>query len=215
MEVASPLPFAPATAGTKRTLACSPQLVDPAHLGGLSGSSLTDDHREHRTAKKRRFHAETSIEALAEDFSSHSLLFKNSISPSKSIFSQATVLKRSRQEPLSPSNEDLKKTVSEQAATIDSLNAEKSALESTVSLLQAENEKIGKDNQILRRAVSIQQERYKNTQNELKESHTHRALSDERIRGLEQMILTLRYHLHAQQSHVGNDFMHQPPPDVF
>lgn len=124
-------------------------------------------------------------------------------------------MKRCRQEPLSPVAEDMKKTVSDQASVIKSLKAEKSTLESTLNALQTEHEKVLKDNQILRRAVSIQQDRLKVSENELKTFQKQRALADERIKGLEQMIMSLRYHLQAQQSHVGNDFMHQRPPDVF
>jgi chromosome segregation ATPase len=124
-------------------------------------------------------------------------------------------LKLVRQESPNPAQEDLKKTVNEQAAMIDTLKSEKSDLESTVDALKTDHDRVLKENQILRRAVNFQQERFTNSENELKTTKSQRAECDERIRCLEQMILSLRYHLQAQETHRGNDFMHHRPPDVF
>lgn len=112
-------------------------------------------------------------------------------------------------------NEDLKKVVREQSLVIDSLKTEKLDLASSLNLLKVDHEKIAKENQILRRAVAIQQERHQTIENEMKNARKDRVESDERIRVLEQMILSLRYHLQAQQSHVENDFLNQRPSDVY
>lgn len=66
MEVASPLTLV--SSANKRSLACSPPL----------GSD--------RMSKRRRFHADTSVDALSEDFSAHSLLFKAKQQGQPSIF---------------------------------------------------------------------------------------------------------------------------------
>lgn len=57
----------------------------------------------------------------------------------------------------------------------------------------------------------IQQERQNTAETEMK---AVKEQAGERIRALEQIILSLRYHL-QQQQHVGNDFMGQTPPDVY
>ena len=102
--------------------------------------------------------------------------------------------------------------IQEQASLIESLKADNSGLEQSLSSLKTGHERITKENQILRRAVSIQQERHVQADREVK---AVKAQADERIRGLEQIILSLRYHLQTQQNNVGNDFMHQRPPDVY
>jgi predicted nuclease with TOPRIM domain len=109
----------------------------------------------------------------------------------------------------------LKKLVLEQSLTIDTLNTEKLDLVTSLNSLKVDHEKIAKENQILRRAVSIQQDRYQIIESDIKNARKDRVELDERIRVLEQMILSLRYHLQAQQTHVENNFLHQRPPDVF
>jgi chromosome segregation ATPase len=116
---------------------------------------------------------------------------------------------------MSPLHEDLKKTVKDQSLMIESLKTEKLDLSSSLTSLKADHEKIAKENQILRRAVTIQQERYQVAENDLKTARRDRLESDERIRVLEQLILSLRYHLQAQQTHVESDFLNQRPPNVY
>jgi len=77
MEVASPLSFTPA--GSKRSLACSPQLMEPSN-----NHRQEDD--EQRVTKRRRF--DKAMDSLSEDFSSHGLLFSKSLTPNKGIFGQ-------------------------------------------------------------------------------------------------------------------------------
>jgi len=99
---------------------------------------------------------------------------------------------------------------------IESLKKDKSSLESSVETLKSEHERTQKENQLLRRAVNIQQDRQNHAEKEIKAAQEYRADAEERIRKLEQVVLALRYHLQAQQpSQLGNDFMGQRPPDVF
>lgn len=83
MEVASPLPFTPG-AGTKRSLACSPQLFDTTNRAAMEISE------EPPVAKRRRFQATTDI-----DERSSTSVFPFPNSPSKSMFtaSQGKVLR--------------------------------------------------------------------------------------------------------------------------
>ena len=246
MEVASPLAFGPAR--TKRSLACSPQLVDSSDMLNISEMNMVDDNLQ-RASKRCRFHTDASIDDLSRDFSSHSIFFRNNntTTPSKNnlqsnnsgtyIISQsllgvctfliisnivcyislASLLKRFRQEaPISnPVNEELKKALNEQSSAFESLKIEKADLESALNSLRTDHERVVKENSILRRAVTYQQERHSKTETELKAAQKQQTESQERIRSLEQMILSLRYHLQAQQSHRESDFLHHRPPDVF
>jgi len=127
--------------------------------------------------------------------------------------------KRPRSGSSSPVHNDLKLVVDEQAAVIESLKKDKSKLESTVATLKSDNERSKKENQLLRKAVNIQQERQNQAEREVKAAQEQKAEAEERIRKLEQMVLALRYHLQAQQpsNQIGNDFMGNPPrpPDVY
>jgi predicted RNase H-like nuclease (RuvC/YqgF family) len=112
---------------------------------------------------------------------------------------------------------DLSVVVQEQAQEITSLKQDKNTLESCVNELRAENEKVVNENKILKRAVTIQQERQNQAASEVEAARNYKAEADDRMRKLEHMIMTLRYHLQAQHSNPGNDFMDftQRPPDVF
>ena len=116
----------------------------------------------------------------------------------------------------SPVQSELKRVVDEQNAAIESLKKDKSNLESSVASMRTETERTQKENQLLKRAVTIQQERQNQAEKEIKAAQEYRVDAEERIRKLEQVVIALRYHLQAQQpSHVGNDFMSPRPPDVF
>jgi chromosome segregation ATPase len=112
---------------------------------------------------------------------------------------------------------DLNVIVQEQAQEIASLKHDKAALESCVNGLRVENEKVVNENKILKRAVTIQQERQNQAASEVEAARTYKAEADDRMKKLEHMIMTLRYHLQTQHSNPGNDFMDftQRPPDVF
>jgi len=121
-------------------------------------------------------------------------------------------LKRSRPTgATSPVQKELQRVVDEQATLIESLKKDKSGLEQSLATLKSDHERVVKENQILRKAVTIQQERKNAAENEVKTVKTEAA---ERIKGLENVISQLRYHLQTQHN-VGNDFMHQRPPDVY
>lgn len=92
----------------------------------------------------------------------------------------------------------------------------KTNLESSLASLRSDHEKTQHENKILKRAVTIQQERQTQAGNDLEAARGYKVDADDKIRRLEQMILSLRYHLQAQ-SHPGNDFMGFPPqpPDVY
>lgn len=90
----------------------------------------------------------------------------------------------------------------EQAGLIESLKKDKSTLESSLQSLQSEHDRVTKENQILRKAVNIQQERQIHAESELKAAHN--------------LVLSLRYHLQTQHySNNGNDFLNNLPPDIF
>ena len=83
--------------------------------------------------------------------------------------------------------------------------------------LKSEHDKVLSENKILKRAVTIQQERQNQAASEIDAARQFKFDAEDRIKKLEQIILSLRYHLQAQQSHPGNDFMGFPPrpPDVY
>jgi DNA repair exonuclease SbcCD ATPase subunit len=111
---------------------------------------------------------------------------------------------------------DLQKLVSTQAGEIETLKRGKGDLETSLNNLQGEHDKVAHENKILKRAVTIQQERQNQALSELTAARQFRVDAEERIRKLEQLVLSLRYHLQAQQMNTpGNDFMGFPPPDVY
>ena len=90
-------------------------------------------------------------------------------------------------------------------------------MEDSLASLKTDYERVSKENHVLRRAVQIQQDRQNQTETELKNAHKYKVDSEERIKKLEHMIMSLRYHLQAQQAPVGSDFLNNShrPPDVF
>lgn len=191
--------------------------------------SMTDDPSSmQRAFKRRRFQPDTAMDdnnngGITTD-NSHYHPFVN-MSLSKNIFggtninnAAVTSMKRSRTDGESESDTNLDRLVQQQASEIDTLKAAKVNLEVTLEGLKNEHEKTINENRILKRAVTIQQERQTQASNELEAARQFKVDAETSIRRLEQMILQLRYHLQTQQSHPGNDFMgfHQhPPPDVY
>jgi hypothetical protein len=128
------------------------------------------------------------------------------------------IVKRSRQGSCSPSpaQNDLSRVVDEQAALIESLKKEKAVVVASMASLKSDHERTCKENVVLRKAINIQQERLNQAEGHVKAGQEYRAEAEDRIKKLEQVILSLRYHLQTQQSYVGNDFMNHPrPPDVY
>lgn len=123
-------------------------------------------------------------------------------------------MKRCRTEALQG---DWQRVVSSQAAEIQTLKSDKANLETSMNNLKAENEKVLNENRILKRAVTIQQERQNQAASEIEAARQYKFDAGEQIKKLEQIILSLRYHLQAQQSNPGNDFLGFPPrpPDVY
>jgi DNA repair exonuclease SbcCD ATPase subunit len=123
-------------------------------------------------------------------------------------------LKRLRHDHSSP-QKDVTRVVEEQASLIDSLKKDKTGLETNLTCLKTDHDRIIKENQILRRAVTIQQDRQTQAENELKAAHQYRNEAEDKMKKLDQVILSLRYHLQAQQPSYGNDFLNNRSHDVF
>ena len=102
--------------------------------------------------------------------------------------------------------------VEEQATEIRRLKAEK---DSAPRELSAQNEKLEGENKLLKRAVTIQNDRQHQLNAELEGARQFKAQADDRIRRLEQMCLTLQYQLQANSVNAGNDFLNPRPPDVY
>lgn len=90
-------------------------------------------------------------------------------------------------------------------------------MQSEISKLTESQEKTLHENKILKKAVALQQHRQNAANNELTAARNYKVETDNKIKALEQVINSLRYHLQAQQPHVGNDFLglNQRPPDVY
>lgn len=139
---------------------------------------------------------------------------------SKSVFAGNASLKRCRQDALAiapaQNQQDLERVVETQASEIEYLKTAKANLETSLAELKTEHDKTLSENKILKRAVTIQQERQTQASNHLEQARQYKVGAEENIRRLEQMIVQLRYHLQAQQV-PQNDFMGFPPnpPNVF
>ena len=102
---------------------------------------------------------------------------------------------------------DLQATIDEQKAVIESLQNDKSVIETSFQELKTTHEKTLKENQILRKAVSIQQDKQTNLEGQLRQQD---ADYQAKIKNLENVILSLKYHLSASNS---SDFASfRPPP---
>lgn len=220
MEVASPLTLSHAAAGTKRSLVYSPGLMDTTNRNpfGAVGMDMTDDNMP-RAFKRRRFQ-----DATMENTEAASAFppFMNTglAGRSKSVFAGNASLKRCRQDALAiapaQNQQDLERVVETQASEIEYLKTAKANLETSLAELKTEHDKTLSENKILKRAVTIQQERQTQASNHLEQARQYKVGAEENIRRLEQMIVQLRYHLQAQQV-PQNDFMGFPPnpPNVF
>ena len=118
-------------------------------------------------------------------------------------------------------HDELQAQIDEQAALIESLRTDTSKMEADVAAYKLQADRSQKENALLRRAVNIQQEKHHQVESQLRDCKTQKAQADEKVRVLEQMVMTLRYHLQAAQVPAGNgqmnDFMGMPPrpPDVY
>ena len=125
--------------------------------------------------------------------------------------------KRSRTEQQSTQQiNELQNVVNSHGAEIESLKSDKVGLEESLNKLKTEHDKVVYENKTLKRAVVIQQERQNQALSEINAGRQFKAEADDRIKKLEQLVLSLRYHLQAQQHNTpGNDFMGFRPPDVY
>jgi len=114
--------------------------------------------------------------------------------------------------------EELQQMVDRQGAEIQRLKSEKDSIQASATQLSTQHAKVEHENKILKRAVTIQQERGNQMNSELENARQYKIDAEERIRRLEQMNLTLQYQLQANSGPSGNDFMggfNQRPPDVY
>jgi hypothetical protein len=109
----------------------------------------------------------------------------------------------------------MQKVVEKQNLEIQNLRNEKASMQLTIKSLSESQEKALHENKILKKAVTLQQQRQNQAVSELESAKQYKDHAENKMKMLEQMVSSLRYHLQAQHSHVGNDFMGQRPPDVF
>jgi hypothetical protein len=123
--------------------------------------------------------------------------------------------KRTRTETLN-TQIDLQNVVNSQGAEIESLKSDKAVIENSHTRLRTEHDKVVYENRTLKRAVLIQQERQNQAVSEITAARQYKVEADDKIKKLEQIVLSLRYHLQAQQNNTpGNDFMGFTPPNVY
>jgi len=229
MEVASPppLPFGHGSAGTKRHYPGSPagfvdhnSSTNRSPFAMIPGDS-SDEYMQQRSFKRRRFTtADESMGADTENTQNHSFLQFQSSTVGKTCSSPASFAhgsssKRSRTESMN-TQIDLQNVVNSQGAEIESLKSDKAAIENSHNTLRTEHDKVVNENRTLKRAVLIQQERQNQAISEITAARQYKVEADDKIKKLEQIVLSLRYHLQAQQNNTpGNDFMGFTPPNVY
>jgi len=219
MEVASPPPLPFGNNRNKRHFPGSPGFVDSTNrspFGMITGDS-SDEFMQQRSFKRRRFTC--SDEMMLEDTENNlNQPFAQVQQPSiaKSNYSIGHSSKRSRSECQVSHQIELQNTVNSQGAEIESLKSEKDGLQNSIATLRTEHDKVLNENKTLKRAVIIQQERHNQALSEINAGRQFKAEAEDRIKKLEQLVLSLRYHLQAQQHNTpGNDFMGFRPPDVY
>jgi GTP-sensing pleiotropic transcriptional regulator CodY len=112
--------------------------------------------------------------------------------------------------------QELQVMVEQQAAEIQRLKTEKEFVEASASQLSSHQAKVEHENKILKRAVTIQQERQNQMTAELEGARQFKAAAEERVRRLEQMNLTLQYRLQATMASEKDFTWSNPrPPDVY
>ena len=111
---------------------------------------------------------------------------------------------------------DLHKVVEQQASEIERLKSERASIESVFSQTKDAFEKVSNENKILKRAVTIQQERQNHAASEIEAAYKYRIEAEDRIKKLEHMNISLRFRLQSMDTGSAHDFMgFQPrPPDV-
>ena len=127
----------------------------------------------------------------------------------------STSLKRQRCDPgqteSTGATRALQKVIEKQTAEIHRLSQ-------TNADLSASHEKILSENKILKRAVTIQQDRQNAAVQELTAAKQYRDRAEEKFHKLEQLIASLRYALHQSQTPALGDWNGiggNRPPDVY
>lgn len=87
-----------------------------------------------------------------------------------------------------------------QQEEIAKLKSEKTQTETSYEGLKSEHAKVLNENKTLKRAVLIQQERQTQASTELSAAHRYKEEADDKIRKLEQLVLSLRYHLQSEHT---------------
>ena len=121
-------------------------------------------------------------------------------------------MKRSR--PDNTQNE-YENRINSQGVEISNLKSDKAVVEKYLSTARKEHDKVVQENRTLKRAVLIQQERQNQATSELQTARQYKVETEDKIKKLEQIVLSLRYHLQTQQNNTPNDFMEFRPPHVF
>lgn len=221
MEVASPLTFTHVQAGTKRRFACSPILDATMGVESNTDDYAMDDCNPYGHKKRRRCGPSDSFETNQSTMSSTVTTFASPQTSGSHVLG-----KRQRNDDCSHDVAStsastnaifLQRVIEKQNAEVQNLREEKASMESTIRNMTENQEKLQHENKILKKAVTVQQQRQNHALTELEAARQYKEQAENKMRMLEQVISSLRYHLQAQQPHVGNDFigLNPRPPDVF
>jgi len=225
MEVASPPPV-PFGNRAKRHYPGSPGFVDSTNRNPFASipSDSSDEFMHQRSFKRRRFTTpDESMGADTENNQNHSFMqFQHQPSLVKGNTNPFTThgpgssSKRCRTENHQVAQQQQQQQQIDMQNEINSLKSEKEGLTNSLATLRTEHEKVLNENKTLKRAVIIQQERQNQALSEINAGRQYKAEAEDKIKKLEQLVLSLRYHLQAQQHNPpGNDWMGFRPPDVY
>lgn len=236
MEIASPLAFSHATSGSKRSFPCSPNPTAKVMESSLrfralasqeshSAINIANNFQNQSFKRRRRVPIEQEDDTPSRN---HGIVstspLRNACATTGSSFKRARHDNNSND--LLPGqkwnqfhaqqqiNCDLQAIVEKQNKELERVRVEKTDMELRVSEMKNFLEKTSNENRILKRAVTIQQERQNAATSELNAACKYRSEAEERIRRLEQMVNNLRFHLQATNRGPVNDFMGfgpQPP----
>mmetsp|Transcript_8563 Transcript_8563/g.18381 ORF Transcript_8563/g.18381 Transcript_8563/m.18381 type:complete len:229 (-) Transcript_8563:199-885(-) len=228
MEVVSPLNFPHSNQNGKRRFACSP-IRDASSTNVANVLDSSDDFEMDDSAgfgfqaskRRRKLSNDVGVDSRSQWAVSSfaSATFSGRLSPNSSVASSKRIrdshsdINGAFQRKL----DELQQLIGQQASEIERNKTEKEVAQASAAELSAQNDKVEHENKILKRAVTIQQERQNQMSSELEAARRFRVEAEDRIRRLEQVNLTLQYQLQAANSSSGNDFMgfSPRPPDVY
>ena len=110
---------------------------------------------------------------------------------------------------------DMKRVIEQQTSEIEKLKNENVQYQKTLLQTNASHEKVVGENKILKKAVTIQQERQNMAAKEVDNLRRENENANERIRRLEQMNSQLRFLVESSNMNRGFGFMDTRPPDVY